>query len=264
MDKVNACLFYNLTGIAIIAPFLILIVSKKKRKTSRTNKVSNLDDIVAIQLIENEKFNCKIRSISYDKDRQSFLYAILSFSIAILAPYENPLVFFIVISLIHILSIINIRYSKEKTINNFIQKINGFLFHIGFILIYVMDNYQIQFYISLAIVFLILFGTIHEILIGIFRKIYLVVLIVEAKIEKNKKIQQFLDSGKTSKHQKDREHPRVIRIAKTTPEIQHQREIQQKKVLFDGKVREGNISTPCLKANKILPVEKWNFCKKKQ
>ena len=48
MDKVNACLFYNLTGIAIIAPFLILIVSKKKRKTSRTNKVSNLDDIVAI------------------------------------------------------------------------------------------------------------------------------------------------------------------------------------------------------------------------
>ena len=52
-----------------------------------------------------------------------------------------------------------------------------------------MDNYQIQFYISLAIVFLILFGTIHEILIGIFRKIYLVVLIVEAKIEKNKKIQ---------------------------------------------------------------------------
>ena len=116
----------------------------------------------------------------------------------------------------------------------------------------------------LAIVFLILFGTIHEILIGIFRKIYLVVLIVEAKIEKNKKIQQFLDSGKTSKHQKDREHPRVIRIAKTTHEIQHQREIQQKKVLFDGKVREGNISAPCLKANKILPVEKLNVCNKKQ
>jgi len=47
MDKFNTFCFYNLFGLAILAPFFLLIVTQEQNK-ARKNKIANLDDLAAI------------------------------------------------------------------------------------------------------------------------------------------------------------------------------------------------------------------------
>jgi len=52
------------------------------------------------------------------------------------------------------------------------------MFHICFILFYIIEDRNLEFYIALAIVVIMIFGTVHEIVVGVFRKIQLICLLI--------------------------------------------------------------------------------------
>jgi len=115
------------------------------------------------------------------------LYALLSFSIPLLACNSSPIYFFIVVSVIHILSLINLIHSSKRKKNNIFQKLLFILFHICFILLYVIDNDGAKLTISIFAVFILIIEGLHEMISSICKKIHFIYIVIRGKIQESKK-----------------------------------------------------------------------------